>query len=249
VPPPGIPPTHDDAYGTTGGARGVDVGPPGADVHIAVDVPADVAVTGGTVTVAYRRLRRALDGRNVSRTDEIHDLRVPPETADGEFLRVPKLGNASLGVGSVGDLVARVSIVQARAPGRMKLPPRPPPAAERAIPPVRPPPGPPGREGAGRPSSTARPAGSADAPTREELVVIDVPVADALLGGRVQVETASGAVQIAVPPCSNSGTRLRVRGRGVGGGDVIVELRIVVPRELTPESRGLIERFARIHAR
>jgi DnaJ-class molecular chaperone len=279
VPPPGMPreggrgPSSGDARGPdpaadpSGSARGPDVGPPGADVHVAVDVPADVAVTGGTVTVAYRRLRRALDGRNVTRTDEIHDLRVPPGTTDGELLRVPKLGNASLGVGAVGDLVARVSLVEARTPGRMKLPPRPPPATERGAPPASGPtrhvppvhPAPSGTAGftgrtlgatpAARPLPTqgGSAAGSAEAPTREELVVVDVPVADALLGGRVQLDTASGAVQIAVPACSSSGTRLRVRGRGTGGGDVIVELRIVVPRELTPESRALIERFGRIH--
>lgn len=46
---------------------------------------------------------------------------------------------------------------------------------------------------------------------------IDLPVtvAEAVMGGRVTVPTVAGAVTMAVPPNSDSGTRLRLRGRGI----------------------------------
>ena len=44
---------------------------------------------------------------------------------------------------------------------------------------------------------------------------LPVTVAEAVLGGRVTVPTVDGPVSMAVPPGSSTGTRLRLRGRGV----------------------------------
>ncbi|AWV22200.1 Curved DNA-binding protein [Roseomonas mucosa] len=65
---------------------------------------------------------------------------------------------------------------------------------------------------------------------------MDVPVtfAEAILGGRIAVPTPRGEVTLTVPPRSDAGTRLRLRGRGVaehGGqpaGDLYATLRIVL---------------------
>ncbi|UPG74158.1 J domain-containing protein [Roseomonas gilardii subsp. gilardii] len=65
---------------------------------------------------------------------------------------------------------------------------------------------------------------------------MDLPVtfAEAILGGRVAVPTPRGEVTLTVPPRSDAGTRLRLRGRGVaehGGqpaGDLYVTLRLVL---------------------
>lgn len=75
---------------------------------------------------------------------------------------------------------------------------------------------------------------------------LDVPISvvEALLGGRVEVALPGGRVRLTVPPCTSSGTRLRLRGRGAGGGDLYVRLRVVVPDSLDTESRKLIEQFA-----
>lgn len=64
---------------------------------------------------------------------------------------------------------------------------------------------------------------------------VDLPVTfrEAVLGARVEVPTPGGAVMLSVPARSDSGTRLRLRGRGVaahGGtaaGDLYVVLRVV----------------------
>lgn len=64
---------------------------------------------------------------------------------------------------------------------------------------------------------------------------MEVPVtfAEAVLGARIEVPTPQGRVTLSVPPRSDSGTRMRLRGRGVeahGGrpaGDLHVTLRLV----------------------
>ena len=57
-----------------------------------------------------------------------------------------------------------------------------------------------------------------------------------------------------IPPGTASGQRLRVRGQGVGfgpdrtdddAGDLVVEVQIVLPRELDEESRSLLQEFGR----
>jgi DnaJ-class molecular chaperone len=88
--------------------------------------------------------------------------------------------------------------------------------------------------------------------TDDVVVRVDITVPEAILGGRVSVPTPTGPVRVSVPPCTSSGTRLRLRGKGplrADGtqADLYAELRIVVPRELDEESRRLIERFAELN--
>ena len=67
---------------------------------------------------------------------------------------------------------------------------------------------------------------------------LDLPVAlyEAVLGAKVNVPTLDGAVELAVPPGSNGGRTLRLRGKGLPNpqgpaGDLLVTLRIVLPEE------------------
>ena len=63
--------------------------------------------------------------------------------------------------------------------------------------------------------------------------VLPVTPGEALAGAKVAVETVSGTVNLAVPKGSNTGSVLRLRGKGVpaktGAGDHLVELRIKLP--------------------
>jgi DnaJ-class molecular chaperone len=67
-------------------------------------------------------------------------------------------------------------------------------------------------------------------------ILLDLPVTlkEAVLGGRVTVPTVTGAVAVTVPPRSDSGRVLRLRGRGVpargtkAAGDQLVTLRVVL---------------------
>ncbi len=73
-------------------------------------------------------------------------------------------------------------------------------------------------------------------------ITIEVPVsvAEAVLGGKISVPTPAGPVNLTVPPQSSTGTKLRLRGRGIparGGkpaGDQYVTLKIVLnPKDET----------------
>ncbi len=63
---------------------------------------------------------------------------------------------------------------------------------------------------------------------------LPVSVSEAVLGARIQAPTPSGRVWLRIPPHSDSGSELRLRGRGVpthGGlaaGDLLVTLRVMI---------------------
>jgi molecular chaperone DnaJ len=83
------------------------------------------------------------------------------------------------------------------------------------------------------------------------VATVPINIAQATLGSRVSVKTLSGAkVSLKIPPGTPSGKRFRVRQQGIAKdtttGDLIVEVQIVVPDELTPEQKELMERFAEV---
>lgn len=76
-------------------------------------------------------------------------------------------------------------------------------------------------------------------------VIYVLPVApwEAALGATVSVPTLGGAVELKVPANSESGRKLRLRGRGLpdgrgGSGDQIVELEILAPRAHSEAQRN-----------
>ncbi len=73
---------------------------------------------------------------------------------------------------------------------------------------------------------------------------VPVSPAEAALGGEAEVETPTGTVRVRIPAGSSSGRKIRLRGRGLsqpGGakGDLLAEIRIVVPESLTDREREL----------
>lgn len=90
---------------------------------------------------------------------------------------------------------------------------------------------------------------------RRDDLTITVPVsfAEAALGTEVEVPTLEGPVRLRVPAGTQPGTTLRVRGRGIkrarGGGDLLVTVRVDVPRKLSVEQRALIEELAALNGR
>lgn len=119
-----------------------------------------------------------------------------------------------------------------------------------------------GQGGAGREAAPAgdlylhirlRPHDVFAVPAVADDVEIELPVtaSEAVLGARVSVPTIEGQVEMTVPPKSQNGTRLRLRGKGLnkrggGRGDQYVRLKVVVPREPSDEERRLYEELSRV---
>ena len=73
---------------------------------------------------------------------------------------------------------------------------------------------------------------------------------EAVLGANVSVPTLNGRVNIKVPSGTQNGQKMRVRGRGLpqrGGanGDLIVEMRVEVPSQVSEAERKLWEQLAK----
>ncbi len=77
-------------------------------------------------------------------------------------------------------------------------------------------------------------------------VTLTLPIApwESALGATVTVPTPGGGVEMRIPPNSQSGQKLRLRGRGLPGqppGDQYVQLKVIVPPANSPEARALFE--------
>lgn len=83
-------------------------------------------------------------------------------------------------------------------------------------------------------------------------LVLPIAVHEAALGARIDVDTPGGAARVRVPPGTQSGQRFRLRDRGVPGrggrcGDLVVEVRLALPRVLDERSKELLREFGRIN--
>jgi molecular chaperone DnaJ len=85
-------------------------------------------------------------------------------------------------------------------------------------------------------------------------MTIPITVAEAALGGRIDVPTIDGRAQLRIPPGTQSGQKLRMRERGVPSatregvrGDQIVTVEIVVPQVRDERSREILKEFARLN--
>jgi curved DNA-binding protein len=81
----------------------------------------------------------------------------------------------------------------------------------------------------------------------------EVPVTpwEAALGARITIPTPDGQAAIQIPAGTESGHRLRLRGKGMPGptaGDLMAVIRLVVPKHLSPREKELLEEWARVSA-
>jgi len=79
------------------------------------------------------------------------------------------------------------------------------------------------------------------------LLVLPISLDEAVLGGKVAAPTIDGAVNLSIPKGATSGQKLRLRGRGVNGGDQHVELRVAMPSKIDPELEIFIEKWREKH--
>jgi molecular chaperone DnaJ len=85
-------------------------------------------------------------------------------------------------------------------------------------------------------------------------IVVPIAVHEAALGAKVEVPSLEGYARLRVPPGTQSGQRFRLRERGVpsprdrGRGDLVVEVRLVLPRVLDERSKELLREFGRLNS-
>ena len=85
-------------------------------------------------------------------------------------------------------------------------------------------------------------------------VIVPVAIHEAALGARIEVPTPDGPARLRVPPGTQSGQRFRVRERGVPSlvdgsrGDLLVEVRLMLPTVLDERSKELLREFGRLNA-
>jgi DnaJ-class molecular chaperone len=81
-------------------------------------------------------------------------------------------------------------------------------------------------------------------------LLLDLPITptEAALGERIEVPTLSeGKVVVTVPPGTSSGTKLRLRGKGVldqktrRRGDQLVVVKVVIPKDLNDRAKRLYQ--------
>jgi molecular chaperone DnaJ len=82
---------------------------------------------------------------------------------------------------------------------------------------------------------------------------LPVTVTEAMLGAEVKVPTFQGEVTVKVPPGSQSGRKMRLKGRGApslkggGTGDLYLVLQVKVPESATAEAKAAAEALARAY--
>ncbi len=83
-------------------------------------------------------------------------------------------------------------------------------------------------------------------------LVVEVPVTmvEAALGATVRVPTPEGSVGLKIPPGTQDGKMLKLKGKGAprlgasGRGDLLARIKVVVPEKLSGEQKDLLKKFA-----
>ena len=84
-------------------------------------------------------------------------------------------------------------------------------------------------------------------------ITLPIAIHEAALGAKVDVPALDGPVRLRIPPGTQSGRRFRLRERGVPSardgrrGDLVVEVRLVLPELLDERSKELLREFGRIN--
>ena len=87
--------------------------------------------------------------------------------------------------------------------------------------------------------------------TREgDDISLELPISlsEAILGGRIRAPTPTGDVTMSVPKGSNTGTTMRLKGKGAprrggGYGDQFVKLKVVLPKPPDPELEAFVSNW------
>ncbi len=87
---------------------------------------------------------------------------------------------------------------------------------------------------------------------KDNVITLEAPISlsEALLGATITVPTLSGSVAVKVPKGANTGTTLRLKGKGVvpaqgEAGDMMVKLKVMLPETPSEDLSDLIEKWSK----
>jgi len=86
-------------------------------------------------------------------------------------------------------------------------------------------------------------------------IYLEVPITitEAAMGARITIPTIDGKTVLVIPQGTQSGQKLRLKGKGVlhikgkGRGDQYVIIKIIVPKDIDQKSKGLLEEFQKLN--
>ena len=85
---------------------------------------------------------------------------------------------------------------------------------------------------------------------------VSIPFTTAVFGGEVPIQTLYGTVLCKIKEGTQSGTKIRLRGKGIGSvkdpsvrGDQYAAVEIQVPRRLTPEAKRKLREFQQVYGK
>ena len=183
----------------------------------------DLARRGGSVTLEYTRLVRS-DTMQLVPYEDLVIVYITPNTKNGDVIQMDRRGHMGEHGGPTGNLLCHVVIVDEMGNSQNRQQHNP--------------------TGTSHHTNTSPPQSENVLP-KNGITTLPITISEAVLGGRVAMNTPMGRVMLVIPPTSSSGKQLRIRGKGVEGSDLIVELKIVIPKNIDEESQRLIEEFAR----
>ncbi len=84
-------------------------------------------------------------------------------------------------------------------------------------------------------------------------LVVPIAIHEAALGAKIDIPSLEGTARLRVPPGTQSGQRFRLRERGMLSsrdgrrGDLVVEVRLAMPKVLDERSKELLREFGRLN--
>ncbi len=74
-------------------------------------------------------------------------------------------------------------------------------------------------------------------------LTLPITIDEAVLGGKVEVPTLDGAVSMNLPRGATTGQKLRLKGKGIKGGNQYVQLKVVMPPQIDDELAAFMEKW------
>ena len=78
---------------------------------------------------------------------------------------------------------------------------------------------------------------------RESQATVSIDMYTALLGGEVIVQVGTSKLRLKIKPGTQPGSKVRLRGKGQGGGDLIITYQVTLPTTLTDRQRELLRQM------